>query len=114
MTAAWHAKPVKKDENVPIGTPLPRIAADAARAHLLRVLKSASTGDQQPPLPAPEQTQQASGRGVLHTRHEQEPNCHRPWQRPANVGYRHGLNTPTTPLTVEALQTRDPDPRPRD
>jgi hypothetical protein len=40
MTAAWHAKPVKKDENVPIGTPLPRIATDAARAHLLRVLKS--------------------------------------------------------------------------
>lgn len=39
MTAAWDAKPVKKDRDVPLRTaPLQRTATDAARASLLAVL----------------------------------------------------------------------------
>jgi hypothetical protein len=40
MTAAWHEKPVKREKDVPIGTPLPRRATDTARAALLAVLKA--------------------------------------------------------------------------
>lgn len=39
MTAAWEARPVKKDQDVPLrGQPLPRGATDMARTHLLAVL----------------------------------------------------------------------------
>ncbi len=41
MTAAWAIPPVKKDKDVPLRTsPLPRTATDAARTHLLAVLKA--------------------------------------------------------------------------
>ena len=41
MTAAWEIKPVKKDKDVPLRTPpLRRAATDAARTHLLAVLKA--------------------------------------------------------------------------
>ncbi|HEY3470023.1 MAG TPA: hypothetical protein VGL47_33165 [Amycolatopsis sp.] len=41
MTAAWEAKPVKKDKDVPLRTPpLPRTATDAARSRLLAVLQT--------------------------------------------------------------------------
>lgn len=41
MTAAWETKPVKKDKDVPLRTsPLPRAATDAARTHLLAVLRA--------------------------------------------------------------------------
>lgn len=42
MTAAWEAKPVKKDKDVPFRTwPLSRTVTDAARSHLLKVLEAA-------------------------------------------------------------------------
>lgn len=41
MTAAWDAKPVKKDKDVPLRTPpLPRTATDRARTHLLAILQA--------------------------------------------------------------------------
>jgi Tfp pilus assembly protein PilE len=41
MTAAWDAKPVKKDKDVPLRTaPLQRTATDAARTQLLAILKA--------------------------------------------------------------------------
>lgn len=40
MTAAWDAKPVKKDKDVPLRTlPLPRSRTDATRTHLVSTLK---------------------------------------------------------------------------
>ncbi|SFF61659.1 hypothetical protein [Blastococcus tunisiensis] len=40
MTAAWRSRPTKKDRAVPIGSPLPRTGADAARAKLLTVMEA--------------------------------------------------------------------------
>lgn len=39
MTAAWRARPVKRDRNVPLGAGLPRPRTDAARDALLDELK---------------------------------------------------------------------------
>lgn len=41
MTAAWMAKPVRKDKDVPLrATPLSRSATDVARTHLLEVFQA--------------------------------------------------------------------------
>ena len=39
MTEAWHKPPMKKDSDVPIGTPLPREATDSARDVLLAAVR---------------------------------------------------------------------------
>ncbi len=40
MTQAWHAKPVKKDKDVPLGVGLPRADTDVARAALMVAIKA--------------------------------------------------------------------------
>lgn len=40
MTAAWHDKPTKRDQDVPIDTPLSRAATDVARTELLEAMRS--------------------------------------------------------------------------
>jgi hypothetical protein len=35
MTTAWRSGPTKRDRDVPLGSPLPRAATDAARVTLL-------------------------------------------------------------------------------
>lgn len=39
MTAAWKARPTKRDKDVPLGQGLPRTEADAARAVVLQAMK---------------------------------------------------------------------------
>lgn len=39
MTTAWRDRPTKKDKDVPIGSPLPRVATDRARTRLLAAMK---------------------------------------------------------------------------
>lgn len=39
MTTAWRARPTRKDKDVPIGSPLPRVATDLARATLLAAMR---------------------------------------------------------------------------
>lgn len=40
MTSAWHSRPTKKDRDVPIGSPMPRVASDGARAKLLTAMQA--------------------------------------------------------------------------
>lgn len=48
MTAAWHSKPTRRDQDVPVGAPLSRAATDAARAQLLEAMKRDLTAGKRP------------------------------------------------------------------
>jgi hypothetical protein len=40
MTAAWNGRPTRKDREVPLGTPYPRTATDAAKEVVLQLMKA--------------------------------------------------------------------------